>query len=117
MKIRTKCIKCRTESISLAILAGALLAVASFPTAAKNPSMEQEPVYNPATMTDFFATVNEVREVPVGNPLAGLHIVVKLKGDALDVYVGPADFAQKFGITFAKGNEVRVLGSKVRFEG
>ena len=51
----------------LAILAVALFAVASFPTAAKNPATEQEPVYNPATTIDFFATVTEVREVPVGS--------------------------------------------------
>ena len=28
-----------------------------------------------------------------------LHIVVKAKGNTFDVYVAPADFAQKYGIT------------------
>jgi len=41
---------------------------------------------------------------------------VKAKGNTYDVYVGPADFAQKFGVAFAKGNEIRVLGSKMKFE-
>src|ERR1700730_17912181 len=106
MRIRTECSTWLTKLMYLAILAAGLFVVASFPAAAKNPATEQEPVYNPATTIDFFATVTEVREVPVGTPLAGLHVVVKAKGSSFDVYVAPADFAQKYRITLMKGHEI-----------
>jgi hypothetical protein len=53
------------------------------------------------------------REVPVGNRLAGSHIQAKRKSKNFDVCVGPADFVKKLGVTFANGDEIHVIGSKV----
>jgi hypothetical protein len=115
MRTRTEYATWGKQAIYLAILAVALYVIVSFPAAAGSPPREQEPVYNTATAIDFFATVTEAREVPAGNPLAGLHILVKAKGDILDVYVAPTAFAVKYGMVFAKGNDVHVIGSKVKF--
>jgi hypothetical protein len=77
----------------------------------------QGPTYDSATMIDVHAKVSEVREVPKGNPLDGLHLMLQSGSETLDVYVGPMEFVKIFEITFAKGDQVHVIGSKVTFEG
>lgn len=84
--------------------------------AAKDPIAQQEPAYNTATVIDVFAVVSSVREVPVGNPLAGLHVDARSNGKNFDVFVGPASFVKKLGLTLANGNEIHVIGSKVTLD-
>jgi hypothetical protein len=62
---------------------------------------------------EFRVFVDNVREVPVGNPLPGMHLDVKVDGHALDVYVAPMDFCTKFDIKVRKGDEVEVQGIRV----
>ncbi len=76
-----------------------------------------EPRYDPATEVNILGLVNEVREVPRGNPLCGIHLFLRpemQESQIIDVYLGPADFLKQFDIHFAKGDEVRVTGSKVK---
>jgi hypothetical protein len=102
------------RSISWGIPAiGLFVAVALYPLAAKNPVMEQEPAYNPATVIDFFTNVAEIHQVPLGNPLAGLHLEAKMKGK-IDIYIAPSDFAEKYEMVFNKGDAIHVVGSKVK---
>jgi hypothetical protein len=77
--------------------------------------VEEEPRYNPATVINVMATVTDIREVPRGNPLTGIHLAVKVESEALEIYLGPADFVKQFEITFARGNEIQVIGSKIKF--
>ena len=58
MRMRTECATWLRKLIYPAIFAAAPFVVASLPAAAKNPATEQEPVYNPATTIDFFATLD-----------------------------------------------------------
>jgi hypothetical protein len=109
MRTRTK----HGQWISWGILAIGFLVVAVRPAATRNATTEQEPTYNPATVVNFFTTVADVLEVPLGSPLAGLHLKAKTK-DKLDIYVGPSDFAEKYAMVFAKGDEIQVIGSKVK---
>jgi len=98
----------------MGILGVTLLAAAPFAFGG-NPSLGREPAYNPATVTDFLATVTDVNEVTLGNPFAGLHVLAKTKGKIVDIYVGPADFAAKYGVVLHKGQEIRVVGSQVKW--
>ena len=75
---------------------------------------EEQPAYDPATMIDVLAIVTDIREVPRGSPLAGVHLILKEESGVLDVYLGPKDFIKQFEINFAKGDEIQVIGSKVR---
>ncbi len=93
----------RLWNVVLCGVAGIALAV---PLAAKDHTQ----VFNPGGPVDFFATVSAVREVPAGNPMAGLHVDVKIKGRVMDIYVAPLDFVAKYGVKIAKGDEVRVVG-------
>jgi hypothetical protein len=68
-------------------------------------------VIAPGALTKFDVTVNNIREVPAGNALPGLHIDAKVNGRAMDIYLCPVDFAVKYGVKVAKGDYVRVVGS------
>jgi hypothetical protein len=83
---------------------------------AKDPPPPPEPKYDTATVIDVNATVTAEREVAKGNPMAGLHLTVQVGSENLDVYVGPAEFVKVFEVTFKKGDSIRVVGSKVKFQ-
>jgi len=74
------------------------------------------PSYDTATVVDIQGKVTEVREVPKGSPMDGLHLILQSGGE-LDVYVGPPEFVKVFEVTFAKGDQIHVIGSKVSFDG
>src|SRR5262249_8704084 len=77
------------------------------------PSAE-EPRYDPNTETSLLAVVTEAREVPAQNPLGGIHLLLKTETQAFDAYLGPASFIKQFEMTFGKGEEVKVIGSKMQ---
>lgn len=74
--------------------------------------------YNPATETTVKGKVDEVKQIPGprGGP-GGIHLMVKTDQETLDVHLGPATFLEKQKFTFAKGDEIQVIGSKVKIEG
>jgi hypothetical protein len=76
-----------------------------------------EPGYDTATVIDLKATIADVREVSKDQPLAGVHVILQQESQTLDIYVGPSEFVKIFDVVFAKGDEIRVIGSKVSFDG
>lgn len=104
---------------TMATLALALtLGFASAPKlAAADGKANAAPSYDTATETDVVAIVSDVREVPKADPLGGVHLTIKAKADTIDVYVGPTDFVKIFDVTFNKGQEIEVTGSKVKVSG
>lgn len=99
----------RLEAVLLSIFAVVL-------RAADKPAQTQtEPQYDPATVIDAMAAVLEVREVPRNSPLPGIHLLVRLEAEAIDSYLGPADFVKQFDVAFLKNDRVQIIGSKVRF--
>jgi hypothetical protein len=90
----------------------------AFGASAKDPKTEPEVRYDVATVTDVKATVVSIREVSKTEPLDGLYLTVKSdKNETIDVYVGPSEFVKTFGVTFAKGDEIEVIGSKLKVDG
>jgi hypothetical protein len=82
---------------------------------AKDTAAPPEPSYDTATVIDVTGTVTGVREVPKGSPADGLHLILQSGLQTLDVYVGPAEFVKIFEVTFVKGDNIHVIGSKVMF--
>ncbi|HUA86833.1 MAG TPA: hypothetical protein VMB85_23410 [Bryobacteraceae bacterium] len=72
------------------------------------------PAYNPATAVAASGTVTAVRVVPVGQPLAGVHVMLKTKANTVDVYLAPKDFMNFLKTNFAAGDEIDVTGSRVK---
>jgi hypothetical protein len=112
-----------TGTLSLAFfLAFGASSASTTDKAAKDVKVDSVVRYDTATLVDFKATVTGIREVPKTDPLDGLYLAVKtemgaLKSETFDVYVGPTDFLKAFEITFAKGDKIQVIGSKVKIDG
>ena len=75
--------------------------------------------YDPKAESELVGTINEIREVSTG-ALKGLYLAVKTRSAVVDVYLGPTDFINfieaQFSNEFKKGDTVKALGVKVRFE-
>jgi hypothetical protein len=100
------------------LAAAALLGWASagapvaFAGQATNP--DTEPRYDAAAVINVMATIAEVRETPRAGPLAGVHFLLKTDKESIDSHLGPSDFLKEFGVAFAKGDRVQIVGSRVK---
>lgn len=68
-------------------------------------------------LIDFYATVTAVREAPAGSTLPGLHLEAKVNGRTTDIYLAPVDFLAEYGMTFQKGDDVHIVGSRAKVDG
>jgi hypothetical protein len=76
-----------------------------------------EPAYDAANVMNEIVSVVESREVPKGDALGGIHILVKSDSVTIDVFLGPTEFVKQFEFNVSKGDRVQVAGSKVKFRG
>ena len=76
-----------------------------------------EPGYDPATVISMSGIIQDVREMahPVG--LKGIHVTLRVEKRTVQVYIGPAGFLSAFELRLAKGDDIQVTGSKVKFGG
>jgi|HubBroStandDraft_1064217.scaffolds.fasta_scaffold591761_1 hypothetical protein len=75
-----------------------------------------DPAYNASSVVDVDGVITAARAEPAGSALEGTHLTVKTKTATIDVYLGPTEFLRIFKTNFPVGNEVEVVGSKVKFE-
>ena len=59
---------------------------------------------------EFTTVVTGTHVVPEGNPLPGLHVDAKLKGQSVDIYIAPMHFVSKYDVKVAKGEEAEITG-------
>jgi hypothetical protein len=71
-------------------------------------------MYNASTETTIQGTIENVMQ---GSGAMGTHLTVKTSQGNMDVVLGPSNFLNHKGVTFAKGNQVYVIGSKVMMGG
>jgi hypothetical protein len=74
-------------------------------------------LYDPATEVTIKGTVEEVKSqtcTVCGWSQAGTHLSVKAEGKTFDVRVGPTRFLTSNNFSFAKGDQVEIIGSKVK---
>ena len=78
---------------------------------------QPEPRYDTATVVSLSMTVTEIREVPKGSPLSGLHLIVadSDREATTEVYVAPTHYLKELQITYARGDRLQITGSKVKF--
>jgi hypothetical protein len=99
-----------TVSLLLTVLWSAIPALAQ-KTEQKDSS---PPKYDLQTETKTKGVVDEVNLLPFGTRKDFTEIVLKSGDDKLQVYVCPKPFQEEMGITFTKGEEIEVTGSKVK---
>lgn len=71
------------------------------------------PNYNKATEAKISGMIEDVQQMPHGR-MMGIHIIVKTGSETVDAHLGPSDFIAGKGFTFAKGDSVEIVGSKVK---
>ena len=75
------------------------------------------PKYNLETETKMNATVEEVKLPPKGSEKEVAHLLVKNGTETVDVYLCPMSFLDDMGMSFSKGDEIALTGSKVKQDG
>jgi len=88
----------------------------------KDTAPAAEPRYDASTNVDVMVVVADVKDVPTGSPLSGMHLIVRpesAKGNSetTDVYLAPDDYLKDFVCHFTKGDRIQVKGSKVKYNG
>jgi hypothetical protein len=80
--------------------------------AQKSPD-SASPKYDVQTETKMKGSVDEVRTPPKGAKEV-VHLAMKSGADTVDVYLCPQAFLDDMGVTFTKGDEISLRGSKVK---
>lgn len=71
--------------------------------------------YDPATEATIKGTIVEVKEIANQRGAGmGLHLLLKTEQGVMEVHLGPKTFVEKQSFTFAKGDSLEVIGSKVK---
>jgi hypothetical protein len=83
------------------------------------------PNYDPSTVTTVNGAVEDVQDGMMnsgqmgqvqGMGQMGLHLILKTDKESLSVLVGPSRFVAGKGFRFAKGDQIQVTGSKVKYK-
>jgi hypothetical protein len=73
--------------------------------------------YDPKTELTLKGTIQDVQEQSGKNGQMGTHLTLNTESGTLPVHVGPSSYIAKKQFSFAKGDEIQVLGSKVLIAG
>ena len=105
-------ISIKTANIAMGVRVCLLLV--ALPALSQGPGRHgRPPQYNPATEVRVKGTVEDVRQVG----RYGTHIVLKTEQDEIEIHLSPTAFLKANGFTFAKGDQIEVFGSRVKFGG
>jgi hypothetical protein len=72
------------------------------------------PKYDVQTEAKMKGSVDDVRNPPKGAAKEVVHLSVKSGSETVDVYLCPQAFLDDMGMSFSKGDEVVITGSKVK---
>jgi len=72
------------------------------------------PKYDLPSESKIKGIVEEVKLPPKGSEKEIVHLQVKDGANSVDVYLCPKSFFDDMGMSFAKGDEVTITGSKVK---
>ena len=99
---------------SKALFAGVivLLVTATMLWGQKNTSLG--PKYNAANETTIKGTVEDIKVVP--GAMEGIHLTLKNDTDTILVHVAPEKFLKEMDTEFAKGDQLEILGCKIKAE-
>ena len=92
----------------------ALALLCLVPLAAQKAQEPSPPKYDFHAETKMKGTVEEVKLPPKGSEKEVAHLLLKTETDTVDVYLCPKSFLDDMGVSFSKGDEISVTGSKVK---
>jgi len=75
---------------------------------------ELPPKYDLHTESKMKGTIEEVKLPPKGSEKQVAYLLLKTTTETEDVYLCPKSFLDDMGVSFAKGDEIALTGSKVK---
>jgi hypothetical protein len=72
------------------------------------------PKYDPHTESKLKGTIEDITLPPAGHEKEIVHLLMKNADAKIDIYLCPKSFLDDMGVTFAKGDEITITGSKVK---
>jgi hypothetical protein len=92
----------------------AIAVLCTLPVTAQKTQGESPPKYDVHTESKMKGTVEEVTLPPKGSEKEIAHLLVKTGTDTVNVYLCPKSFLDDMGVSFSKGDEISLTGSKVK---
>jgi hypothetical protein len=86
----------------------------SLPLVAQKPQDTSQPKYDLHSESKMKGAVEEVKLPPKGSEKEIAHLLVKTATETIDVYLCPKSFLDDMGVSFSKGDEIALTGSKVK---
>jgi hypothetical protein len=92
----------------------AVALLCTLPLVAQKAQETSPPKYDVHAETKIKGTVEEVKLSPKGSEKEVAHLLVKTGTQTVDVYLCPKSFLDDMGVSFSKGDEMALTGSKVK---
>jgi hypothetical protein len=92
----------------------AIAILSALPLVAQKARETNRPKYDVNTETKMKGTVEEVKLPPKGSEKEIAHLLVKTGTDTVDVYLCPQSFLDDMGVSFSKGDEIALTGSRIK---
>lgn len=74
-------------------------------------------IYDPSTETTLKGTVKKVSQVVGYRGWNGTHLALLAGDHTYDVHLGPSSYLSKIGLKLSTGDQIEVIGSKVKLNG
>jgi hypothetical protein len=85
---------------------------------AQAPRVAQaEREFDPATVTTVEGEILEIQRIPRGRRHEGVHVILAMGAERLDVHLGPDSYVDRQTLKLAKGDRVEVKGSRKTLDG
>lgn len=73
--------------------------------------------YDVKTEATLTGTIEDVQQQPCMGRRTGTHLMLKTASETVEICVGPPAYVQEKGFAFTKGEQVEVIGSRMKFDG
>ena len=92
----------------------AIAVVCALPLVAQKAQETNRPKYDLNTEIKMKGTVEEVKLPSKGSEKEIAYLLVKTGTDTIDVYLCPKSFLDDMGVSFNKGDEIALTGSRIK---
>lgn len=92
----------------------AIAVLCALPLVAQKAQDTNRPKYDVSTETKMNGVVEEVKLPPKGKEKEIAHLLVRIGTEIVDVYLCPKSFLDDMGVSFSKGEQLIITGSKIK---
>ena len=101
------------SSAALLLAAGTLATV----HAQRRSPTGTAPNYDVATEVTLTGAIEEVKTIPGPGLQGGVHLMLKIAKETIEIDLGPESFRKKQNYQLSKGDDITVIGSRVKRDG